>query len=70
MDILNNEVRFINTQINFMPPKAIVRVELLEATSEDVSRVIGTYDVVLYNKYQGVDDPSLLSDVLQKLEDL
>jgi hypothetical protein len=70
MDLTNKQIRIVNTAISSYPAKSVIHCQVLGTLSSDVREVIGSYELVFEEVFNGPDDPSLISAVSEKIQGL
>ena len=70
MDLTNKQIRIVNTAISSYPAKSVIHCQVLSTLSSDVREVIGSYELVFEEVFNGPDDPSLISAVSEKIQGL
>jgi hypothetical protein len=70
MDLSNKEIRIVNTAISSYPAKTVVHCQVLSTLSSDIREVVGSYELVFEDVFNGPDDPSLISAVSEKISSL
>lgn len=68
MDLTDKTIRITSTSITSYPPQTVVSCQVLRPLGSDVNEVVGTYELVFEDFFNGPADPSLISAVSAKIE--
>lgn len=70
MDLTDKTIRITSTSITSYPPQTVVNCHVLRSIGSDVNEVVGTYELVFEDFFNGPGDPALISAVSEKIQGL
>lgn len=70
MDLTNKQIRITSTSITSYPPQTVVSCQVLLPIETGVNEVVGTYELVFEDFFNGPSDPALISAVSEKISSL